>query len=58
MLKHDRAYSACEFMRVILKCNTVLFAELGTRSLKTSGAAAIWQKKSSGPAAYRYSNKK
>ena len=45
MLKHDKAYSACEFMRVILKCNTVLFAELGTRYLKNSGAAAIWRKK-------------
>ena len=32
-------------------------AELGTRYLKSSGAAAIKQK-SSGAAAYRYSNKK
>ena len=38
--------------------STYLFQpELGTRYLKTSGAAAIWQN-SSGAAAYRYSNKK
>ena len=39
------------------KIDHLLSTELGTRYLKSSGAAAVRQK-SSGAAAYRYSNKK